>query len=518
MTFQAKLSAFQAAINTRKDQTQPTKRGRPSATTDTAATKAASARCAALSTHDNFILGTDGYKASHYRQYPPKTQQVYSYLESRKGAHFDETVFFGLQYQLKAYYTGARVDAATIDEAERTVHDYFGNADSFHRAGWEHIVQHHGGKLPLSIRAVPEGLPVPVGNVLMTVENTDPACYWLANYVETLLMHVWYGSTVATQSREMKKIIARYLDLSADDTSSLPLKLHDFGGRGVSSKETGKVGAAAHLVNFRGTDTLYALPTIRDAYHEPNAGISVPAAEHSTITSWGKKNELQAYANMLDQYPTGPVSIVADSYDFDNACTNLFGGQLRERILARDGVVIVRPDSGVPKDIVLHAHELLGAAFPTSMNSKGYKVLHPKIAVLQGDGIDLASIEPILKNLTDHGWSTQSLALGSGGGLLQKVNRDTQRLAIKASWGRIDGEGVDIFKNPATDASKRSKAGRFKLVQGEHGLETVAEAAPGEDLLREVFRNGKLLVDDTFAQIRARAALPETSVTSASEA
>ena len=230
----------------------------------------------------NLLLLTDSYKVTHWRQYPQGTTRVHSYFESR-GGEFAETVFFGLQYYLHNYL-GHPVSQEDIEEADEFFAAHFGTRDLFNRAGWQHIVTNHGGYLPVVIRAVPEGTVVPTGNVLMTIENTDPVVPWLTNYLETLLVQVWYGTTVATLSREMKQLIQHYLEKTGDPTL-IDFKLHDFGFLGVSSVESAAVGGAAHLVNFKGTDTMTALIAARDVYGEPMAGFSIPAAEHSTITS-----------------------------------------------------------------------------------------------------------------------------------------------------------------------------------------------------------------------------------------
>lgn len=224
---------------------------------------------------NNIMILTDSYKASHYKQYPPKTQKVYSYFESR-GGQFNEIVFFGLQYYIKKYLEGQVVSSEKMEQAAEFFADHFGNPDMFNRAGWEYILNKHNGRLPVHIRAVPEGLVTPVSNVLMTIENTDPECYWLTNYLETLLVQVWYGCTVATQSRYMKKVLKHYLE-ETGDPAGLPFKLHDFGFRGVSSVESAMVGGAAHLVNFMGTDTLAGPLMLKNYYGAKMAGHSIPA-------------------------------------------------------------------------------------------------------------------------------------------------------------------------------------------------------------------------------------------------
>ena len=330
----------------------------------------------------NIILMTDSYKVSHYRQYPPDTRHVYSYFESRGGA-FTTTTFFGLQYFLKRYLEGRVVTREGIEYAAKRIVLHFGSDKHFNRAGWEHILSQHDGRLPIRIKAIPEGTEVPTGNVLMTVENTDPAAFWLTNYVETLLTHIWYPITVATQSRAMRRLVLQYLEQTGDP-SLVDYKVHDFGFRGVSSMETAGIGGMAHLLSFKGTDTFEALEYATEYYGEEMAGVSIPAAEHSTITSWGKDGETDAYRNMLQAYPDGLVAVVSDSYDLYAACRDIWGTTLRTQVLSRDGVLIIRPDSGYPPEVVIHVLEILGQAFGYTMNSKGYKVLNPHVRIIQG--------------------------------------------------------------------------------------------------------------------------------------
>ena len=472
---------------------------------------------------NNICWLTDSYKVSHWKQYPKNTRRVYSYFESRSGSVYPSTTFFGLQYLLKQYLVGPVVTKHKIDEAEELFNAHFGG-QVFNRPGWEYILNKHGGHLPLEIKAAPEGTVVGESNVLMTSENTDwqldnPA-YWLTNYLESLLVQTWYPSTVATQSRAMKKIILKYLALTGDP-SLIDYKLHDFGFRGVTCPEQAAIGGAAHLVNFKGTDTVAGLVMLRKFYNERMAGHSIPAAEHSTITSWGREHEVDACRNMLTQYPSGLVATVSDSYDIFNCCANIWGGVLKDEVLARDGVLVVRPDSGDPPVIVVKVLDILGDKFGFTVNSKGYKVLHPKVRVIQGDGIDYKMLELILEAMMLAGWSADNIAFGSGGGLLQKLNRDTQKFAFKCSSVLVGDEERDVFKQPVTDGGKKSKAGRLKLVwlHGSHGAVPVTvpqygppvgcfggkgELDPREDILKTVFRNGELLIDQNLADIRER--------------
>ncbi|MEK7195218.1 MAG: nicotinamide phosphoribosyltransferase domain-containing protein, partial [Patescibacteria group bacterium] len=214
----------------------------------------------------NPVEATDSYKVTHWRQYRPRTRTVYSFFESRGGA-FPEVTFFGLQYILKRYLVGQVVTPENVAEANEDFALHFGNPDLCNQKGWDRILKKHGGRLPLIIRAVPEGANVPVKNVLMTVENTDPEVPWVTNYVETLLSQVWYPSTVASQSRQMRKLVLSYLKKTGDP-SLIDFKVHDFGFRGSTSVESAGIGGAAHLVNFKGTDTFQAIRVARKYYGE----------------------------------------------------------------------------------------------------------------------------------------------------------------------------------------------------------------------------------------------------------
>ncbi len=462
----------------------------------------------------NIIRWTDSYKVTHWLQYPPGTTTVTSFQESRGGV-FPTTTFFGLQYYLKRYLQGVVVNNAHIEKAKRRFVQHFGTPDFFNEAGWRRIIDVHGGKLPVFIKAIPEGTTVPTGNVLMTIENTDPELPWLTNYLETLLSMTWYTTTVATQSRAMRKLVLKYLN-ETDDPSLIDFKVHDFGFRGSTSVESAGIGGAAHLTSFMGTDTLPALDVAEDYYGEQGAaGYSIFAAEHSTITSWGREQEVKAYEHMLKACPTGLLAVVSDSYDIFNACRNLWGDQLREKVLARDGTLVVRPDSGYPPEIVVKVLGILGDAFGYELNGKGYKVLNPKVRVIQGDGIDYEMLGTVLEAMKKAGWSADNVAFGSGGGLLQKVNRDTQKFAIKCSAVEIDGVWHDVLKDPVTDPGKRSKAGRLALVNTNNAdgvsystmREEEAAALGYHNELVPVFMNGELLADQGFVEIRKRAAL-----------
>jgi nicotinamide phosphoribosyltransferase len=462
---------------------------------------------------ENLLLLTDGYKVSHHVQYPKKTQIIYSYFESRGGLH-KEVCFFGLQIFLQKYLKGVVVTQEKIDEAATFYDSYFGpGTNVFNKKGWEYILKEHSGLLPVRIKALPEGTCLPYKNAMFTMENTDPKCFWLTNFLETLLVQVWYPMTVATNSREQKKIILKSL-METGDPAGIDFKLHDFGFRGVSSVESAGNGGAAHLTQFSGTDTVAGLVVARDYYGAECAGFSIPASEHSTMTAWGKEGEFAAYKNMLKQYQKGLVACVSDSYDIYHAAGEIWGKQLKELVLQRDGQLVIRPDSGYPPAVDLKLLEILGKSFGYTINEKGFKVLHPKVRIIQGDGIDIDMIDKILKHINSHGWSTDNIAFGSGGGLLQKLNRDTQKCAFKCSSATIDDKEIAVFKNPVTDPGKTSKKGRLTVnrLGGSWVTKCGKDVDPETDQLRTVFENGYTIYETSWDTIKKRAAVTEDMI------
>jgi nicotinamide phosphoribosyltransferase len=453
---------------------------------------------------NNIILNADSYKYSQFNQYPEGTEYVYSYIESR-GGKYDETVFFGLQAFIKEYLVYP-ITWADIDEAEAII---LAHGEPFNREGWEYIMEKYDGYLPVEIKAVPEGTVVGVHNVLATIINTDPKCYWLTSFLETALLRaVWYPTTVATNSREIKKVILDALERTGTP-GDIAFKLHDFGARGVSSLESAGIGGAAHLVNFQGTDTVEALLFARRYYGADMAGFSVPAMEHSTVTSWTRDGEIDSYRNMVKKNgkPGGIVSAVSDSYDIYEAC-HLWGTELKQDILDSGATLVVRPDSGHPATVVHDCMCILAEHFGYTTNEKGYDVLN-NVRILQGDGINIESIKEILEVLEASNFSADNVVFGQGGALLQIVNRDDQKFAMKASAIRVNGEWRDVFKDPITDPGKRSMKGRLKLVKDIDKYITITSNDKMfsilHDELQTVFIEGNTPLDQTFAEIRERA-------------
>lgn len=454
----------------------------------------------------SFITNVDSYKASHYLQYPEGTEKVYSYIESR-GGKWNKTLFFGLQAFIKEYLQTPITMKDVVDAEEF----FKAHGEPFNRAGWEIIVKEYGGILPIKIWAVPEGTMVPVGMPLVGVLNTDDRLAWVTSYVETALLRaIWYPTTVATQSKEIKNLILRYLE-ETGDPAGINFKLHDFGARGVSSFESAMIGGMSHLVNFMGTDTVSGIIAAQRWYGPENEmfAFSIPAAEHSTMTILGREGEEKQFKRMLDQFakPGSLVAVVSDSFDIYNAC-KVWGTKFKQQIVDSGATIVIRPDSGDPVEVVTKVAQELDKYFGSVENDKGYKVLN-NVRIIQGDGINYDSIKNILTSLKVEGFSADNIAFGMGGALLQQINRDTQKFAMKASAAQINGVWVNFRKDPVTDSGKRSKMGiqypyKSRLT-GEWMYSQLMKndvADEWEPMFSEVYENGRLLKEYTFQEIR----------------
>jgi nicotinamide phosphoribosyltransferase len=351
----------------------------------------------------------------------------------------------------------------------------------------------------------------------MTIENTDPECFWLTNFLETVLMQIWYPCTVASFSKEIRSIIEQYYEdtASASATEGIEYVLNDFGFRGASSVESAGIGDAAHLLNFRGSDTIHGSVLVQRYYNTSAVyGTSVPATEHSICTLLGEEGEMEVFRHVLQAFPSGVVSCVSDSYNIFRACSDYWGGELKDLILSRDGVLVIRPDSGDPVFTLLKVFQVLLEKFGYTINEKGYKVLPPQVRVLQGDGIDMNSIRAIYGALKINGISAENLVLGMGGALLQKLDRDTQKFAFKCSYAEVNGKGIDVQKHPlevdhhglVRQSFKTSKAGRLKLVWSNESYQTVREEERLDlpDQMVTFFENGQIITDESFETIRGR--------------
>ncbi|MCO0832180.1 nicotinate phosphoribosyltransferase [Fructobacillus sp. W13] len=440
----------------------------------------------------NLILATDAYKLTHHLQYPQNINKLYSYGEARVGGKFPTVSWFGISMILHDYFK-TPVTTEMIDEAEKVAEETFGTKAYFNRSVWEKV--RDLGHFPVRIKALPEGLEVPTGTALFTIESTEDWFATSLNALEVMLMHVWYPTTIATNSLYIKKRLLPLVE-KAGTTDVLPIMVNDFGLRGATSLESGQRAGAAHLLHFRGSDNLAASTYFDQVYGIPGRGQSIWATEHSVATAYGSGQGECDYLNaQLDRTPDEvPVSIVIDSYDTFNFVRHVVGSEaMVERIKNRPGRVVLRPDSGDPITMDLAVLDILADIFGTEVNDKGYKVLKHNVGLIQGDGMKADTIIKLYEALIDRGWSTDNLVVGSGGGLLQEgFTRDTERFAIKAAYAHTnEGEDLDIKKQPKTDPTKASKSGLLKVIVDDSGrLQTVPQGTPGKDLLETVYENG----------------------------
>jgi len=464
----------------------------------------------------NVMTATDSYKLGRDRMFSEGTESVSSYFEARDGAKFQYNVFCTLQYLCMKYLCGKQVTKAKIDWAEYLSELHLGQKGAFDRSGWDYILQKYDGRLPIEICAVAEGTPVPTGNVMMQIRNTDPKVPVLSNAIESMITHVWAGTTGASLSRYIKQMQKRFLDICCDTPDEvLPFMLHDFGYRGSSSHESARQVGAGHLLNFLGTDTVPAMELLIQYYGASidratfNAGFSIFATEHLIMTQKGEAGEFDVVEELLNKYPTGNLAMVIDSYNWKRFIETMGTPRFKDRILNRDGKIIFRPDSGKPVPTSFGVWKGLANIFGYDTNNKRYDVLNPKVSTIWGDGIDEVEGESIYQNFIDNKISIENCPLGMGGNLHQKINRDTQRNAFKGSFVQRNGVGYDIFKDPI-DGSKKSKKGRLALIKDAAGNFQTLQGVTGPvegDLLIPVFRNGEMLKTYTLNEMRANAAL-----------
>ncbi len=472
----------------------------------------------------NLLLQTDVYKFGHKDQYPPKTNKVYSYLEGRGSREdgLDYTVFFGLQYYLKRYL-GTSVTHADVDEYTEVAGGILGPSNINVRQFRELADL---GYIPLKIKAVPEGTVCPLKNVLMTITNTHDDFAWLVNYVETLLMKLWLPITVASNSYRFRRMFNGFADRTVGNRDHVPFMMHDFGYRGSGSEESAAIAGAAHLLSFLGTDTTAAVCFLRDYYDAAKCdrpiGLSVPASEHSVMCAWNAQNEdVQAIENMLDTYPSGIVSIVSDTYNLWKTITDYYCGKFKDRIMARDGKVVVRPDSGDPPKIIcgdpsaeteeerFGVVRLLDRGFGSTLNPMGFREVDSHIGTIYGDAIFYDRAQAILSKLAGMGYAANQIVFGSGGLLLNQWSRDTLQMAIKATYCEVDGQPRPIEKQPITDLGKASKKGLMQLqrYQTDIGVSyrTLDCLSPEDEkhgVLEDVFVDGEIVRTQTLDEIR----------------
>ena len=482
----------------------------------------------------NPLLLTDGYKVDHRRQYPNGTTLVYSNWTPRKSRieGIEEVVFFGLQYFIKKYiledfetYFFKQPKEKVVAEYSRRINNYLGE----NQVGTKHIEDLHDlGYIPMVIKALPEGVSVPMRVPMFTMYNTLPEFFWLTNYFETLLSAViWMPCTSASIAKQYRKILDKY----ADETSSTPdfvdWQGHDFSMRGMAGIEAATCSASGHLLSFTGTDTIPAIDFL-EKYYNANAeteliGGSVSATEHSVMCMGTLDDELGTFKRLIcEVYPKGIVSIVSDTWDLWKVLTDYLP-KLKNEIVNREGKVVIRPDSGNPVDIICGTPngkneneqkgviELLWETFGGQINDKGYKELIPQIGAIYGDSITIDRATQICERLKAKGFASTNVVLGIGSYTYQYNTRDTFGFAMKATYGEVESEGREIFKDPITDdGTKKSAKGLMKIVLEDGTYKLIdqvdwAEEKQGE--LKEILRDGKLLIDHRLAEIRGRVRL-----------
>ena len=479
------------------------------------------------------MLLCDFYKLSHREQYPKETEVVYSTWIPRSNKYHntaDKVIAFGFQGFIKKYlidYFNTNFFRKPIDgiikEYKRFITSTLGteDPDTAHISElWEL------GYLPLSIKALPEGTSAPIGVPLMTIQNTKDRFFWVTNYIESLMSsELWLPTTSATVAKEYKDILTKYAIATGGDIGFIPFQAHDFSMRGMGSLESAKTSGAGHLLSFTGTDNIPAIFYL-EKYYNANiekelVGTSIPATEHSVMcVGSAQTNEFELYKRLITEvYPNGFLSIVSDTWDLW-ACIREIIKPLKDEIMGRDGRVVLRPDSGNPYKILcgdirsdnLDARKgvikLLWDIFGGTINEKGYKVLDSHIGTIYGDAINLATCEKICIGLKDAGFASTNVVFGIGSYAYQFNTRDSFGFAMKSTACKVGGKEMNIFKDPITDdGAKKSKNGVVAVIKDGKSIKCIDGLKfnhTENDLLREIFLDGHLIIDDTLDAIRKR--------------
>jgi nicotinamide phosphoribosyltransferase len=478
----------------------------------------------------NMMTLCDFYKISHRAMYPEGTQIVYSTWTPRgsrlKG--INQVVCFGLQAFIKDKLIQMfdeeffnRKKSEVIAEYHRLIKHTLGVANP----ETKHIEDLHDlGYLPLSIKALPEGTLVPLRVPMFTIENTDHRFFWLTNYIETLAScELWQPATSATIAFEYRKILERAAEATGAPIEFVDFQGHDFSMRGMSSLHSAVTSGMGHLLSFVGTDTIPAIEASEVFYgadiEKAMVGTSIPATEHSIQCAYG--DDMKYYEEIISRvHKDGFVSIVSDGYDFWDVIGRVIPA-LKKKILARNGKVVVRPDSGDPVKIIcgdpegktelerIGAVEALWNIFGGTQTAKNFKILNEKIGLIYGDAITLARAEEILSKLKDKGFASCNVVFGVGSYTYQYNTRDTFGFALKSTLCQINGTERQIFKDPKTDDGlKKSQRGRVSVVEKNGTLEVIdglsLKSIQENDQLKEVFRNGKLIIEQNFGDIKER--------------
>lgn len=496
------------------------------------------------------ILNTDGYKLDHRRQYPAGTQQVLANFTPRGSRieGIDKVVFFGLQHwlintlqdQWKDFFEGD-IDQICADYEDFTL-NYAGPND----IGSQHFRDLHAlGYLPLEFKALPEGTEVPLRVPMFTVENTVDDFFWLVNYLETSMSNaLWMPCTSATLSKRMRDLFNEWAIKTGKSPEDMAFQGHDFSMRGMSGLEAAQISGMGHLVSFTGSDNLPAIRAVKRFYPTDSfIGGGVPATEHAVMCAGGKDDELETYNRLLDLYPVGLLSVVSDTWDLWNVITDILP-RVRDKIMARDGKLVIRPDSGDPADILCGTKvldliydgdsfdnplddrspeekgvvELLWDEFGGTVNEAGYKELDSHIGVIYGDSINHERAKDILERLEAKGFAATNVVFGMGSYGFQYQTRDTFGFAVKSTNVVIDDVDTPIFKAPKTDnglkkslkgrvavASNPLQGGKLVALDDELPKERKNVIDNGHNLLKTVWKDGKFVKELTFDEVRAHA-------------
>lgn len=469
----------------------------------------------------------DFYKADHRRQYPAGTSRVYSNMTPRSSRveGQDRVVFFGLQAAIQRHLIDdmRAFFAAPVDDVCERYAARINGALGPNSIGTDHIRALHAlGYLPLEFRALPEGTAVPLRVPMFTVENTHDDFAWLVNYYETILSaSVWGPCTSATYALRLKRLLLQYANDTGASTEFTNWQGHDFSMRGMMGVDAAAMSGAGHLLYFTGTDTVPALDWVETYY--PTSGFiggSVAATEHSVMCAGGAENETETFERLLALYPAGIVSVVSDTWDLWHVLQTILPS-LRTRIMAREGKMVIRPDSGDPVKIICGdpdapadsparkgVVQLLWEVFGGTVNTAGFRELDSHIGVIYGDSINYERAVAILEGLKAIGFTSSNIVLGVGSFSYQYVTRDTYGFAMKATHVVVDGVGHSIFKKPATDdGQKNSATGYLSVFDGFGGLTLAQDVSRAEmereSLLQPVWRDGVFLQRYSFDEVRA---------------
>lgn len=462
----------------------------------------------------NLIADTDSYKLGHASLINPGLTRQENYGEARVGGNYGNYVAFAGMQAIILKHIAPGINKYDIEEAKEIDGSTHGKLTGSYGI-WEDVLHKFDGQLPMQVKAVPEGTILGKGNVLFTIESLYEPFAKVMNAMEPIFMHSWYPTAVLTREARIKHSIYPYF-VKSGSTVGLKYAVHDFGFRGGTCPEHSELGGMAHLMAFSGSDNMRASRALK-AYYDSKEYVakSVYATEHSVALSFGRnEGELKYIDHVLNVVPDNMIaSIVIDTYDAHGFIRNVAGNsKIKERIIKKEGRVVFRPDSGIPNVIVPQILELLSEIYGFSYNDKGYKVLNHNVGVIQGDGMNETSIADLYHTIVTMGWSADNLVVGSGGGLLvEGLNRDTNRFAIKPSWGVIDGQPINFQKSPTTDMSKQSKPGHLKLHPSYNGgFMTISSATTSEvqfnayaDALKPVYNTGELYLD-TYEAIAER--------------